>query len=287
MFATFSRSWELVKASYGVLKSDRDLMLFPLFSLIGMIVVIAVFFVPVLASGILETAADGGELTQGQTTASIIIGFLFYFVMYTVIIFSNVALVGAAMMRLRGENPTVRDGFRIASERITAILGYAAISATIGMILNAIRGNRDNFLAQIVSGFLAMAWNVITFLVIPILVIENVGPIEAIKRSGNLLKRTWGEQLTGSFSIGMISFLVTLAVVILVGGPIMILASATNSDIVMGLGIAVIVILVAGVSLFFSTLNGIFQAALYNYATEGTAGEFFDTSLVAGAFHTK
>src|SRR5690606_23304734 len=123
------------------------------------------------------------------------IAFLFYFVTYTVIIFSNVAIVGMAMMRLRGEDPTVKDGFRIASEHINAILGYAAISATVGMILNAIRGDEDNIVGQIVAGLIGTGWNLITFLVIPVLVIEGVGPIEGIKRSGSLLKSTWGENV--------------------------------------------------------------------------------------------
>ena len=119
MFETFGRSWQLVKASYQVLRSDRELMLFPLMSTIGVIVVTILFAIPLFGSGLLETVAtDGGDqLSQSQQIFGLVIAFLFYFVMYSVIIFSNVALVGAAMMRLRGEDPTVRDGFRIASAR--------------------------------------------------------------------------------------------------------------------------------------------------------------------------
>ncbi len=285
MFRSFSNSWQLVKASFAVLRSDRDLLMFPIISTIGTIIVSLVFFLPLSVSGLLEAVSSEEGLTQAQSIIGLILAFLFYFTMYTVVIFSNTALVGAAMMRLRGEDPTVADGMRIASERIGTILGYAAISATIGMILNAIR-DEDNFLSQIFAGFLEMAWNLITFLVIPVLVVENVGPIEAIKRSSNLLKRTWGENIAGTFSMGIISFLVGLAVVVVIGGPLLFIASAIG-DVALFLAVAIVVILVMAVALFFSAMNGVFQAALYNYATEGEPGEFFEREMVAGAFHHK
>lgn len=281
----FSRSWELVKASYEVLKQDKELVWFPVMSVIGTIIVSILFFVPLAGTGVLEAlASENGEMSTAQMVIGLVIAFAFYFVMYTIIIFSQVALIGAAMIRLQGGDPTVRDGFRIASERINAIMGYAAISATVGMILQAIRGDEDNFLGQIVAGLLGTAWNIITFLVIPVLVIEKVGPIDAIKRSTSLLKKTWGEQLIASGGIGLVGFLVTLAVMFLIGGPLLFVASALNSGVVMVIAVLIVVVIVMGVSLFFSTLSGIFQAALYRYATEGEAGEFFSEGTLAGAF---
>jgi hypothetical protein len=285
-FERISRSWELVKASYAVLRSDRELILFPILSTIGTIIVTIVFAIPLFASGLVQQLSEQSELTSGQSILGLILAFLFYFVMYTVVIFSNTALIGAALMRLRGENPTVRDGFRIASERIGPILGYAAISATVGVLLNMIR-DRENLLSQIVASFISVAWNLITFLVIPVLVIENVGPIEAIKRSGSLLKKTWGEQVVGGFSIGMIMFFITLAAVLLIGVPVVMLASATGSGLLLALGIGVVIIIVMGISLVGAALNGIFQAALYRYATEGEAGEFFEEELIRGAFQPR
>lgn len=287
MFERISRSWELVKASFNVLKSNRELMLFPLVSAIGVVIVMIAFTIPLLAAGIIQAIAGGdGDLSSGQSVLGLFMMFLFYFVMYTVIIFSNTALVGAAMMQLRGEKPTVRDGFRMASERMGPIMGYAAISATVGVILNMIR-DEENFLSQIIASIISVAWTVITFLVIPVLVMENVGPIEAIKRSGSLLRQTWGEQVVGTFAMGMIFGLITMAVIFLLGLPLMALLSATGSAALMFLGVAIIVIVVMAINLVGSALNGIFQAALYKYATEGEAGEFFPESMVAGAFQPK
>lgn len=287
MFERISRSWDLVKASYAVLRSDRELMIFPLISTIGVIMVTITFFIPLFATGLIDTIAEGDTMTSGQQVAGVVIAFLYYFVTYTVVIFANVALIGAAMIRMGGGDPTIKDGIRIASDHASAILGYAAISATVGMILQAIRGDEDNVVGQILASLMSTAWSLITFLVIPVLIVENVGPIEAIKRSGSLLKKTWGEQIVGGFAMGMISFLVMLLALVVVGGPVFLLVSATGSTALIALGIAVVVIVLATIGLFFSALNGIFQAALYKYATEGTAGAFFDDSLMSGAFRPK
>jgi hypothetical protein len=290
VFERLSKSWELVKASYGVVRSHRELLLYPLISMLATLVVMLVFAIPLFASGVVSAASSGDELTSGQSAISLVLAFLFYFAMYTVIIFCNTALVGASLRHMQGKPATLRDGFQIAGERINTILGYAAISATVGVILNAIRDD-DNFLSQILASIVSVAWNLITFLVIPVLVVENIGPIEAIKRSGSLLKRTWGEQVVGTFSISLVFGIITVLVVLVVGAPIVMLMAATGSAVLMVLGIVVVVFIVMAINLFWTTLNGVFQAALYRYATnditESEANEYFDESLLRNAFHPR
>ena len=108
----------------------------------------------------------------------------FYLAQYTVIFFCNTALVGAAMIRLDGGDPSVSDGFRIASERIGKIVAYAFISATVGMFFRWL--SEKGLLGRIVAGLIGVTWNIATYLVVPVLVVEDVGPIEAIKRSAAL-----------------------------------------------------------------------------------------------------
>lgn len=291
MFESFGRSWNLIKQSWNVLQANRSLLVFPLVSFIATIVITILFAIPMAIIGL----SDGGATTTGDDGISIpmlIVLFLFYLVTYTAVIFSNSALIGAAMMYMRGEQPTVADGFRIASERFGKIFGYAAIAATVGLILNLLRNNdSDNMVMRIIgvilSGVLSVAWNLITFLVIPVLVMENLGPIEAIKRSGSLLRQTWGEQIAGSFSIGGIFFLISLGIALVLGVPLFALASAANTAALWILAVAVIILVFVGVSLVGGAVNGIFQAALYRYATEGTAGEFFSEDVVRGAFRPK
>ncbi len=279
MFDRFNRSIALVKASWTVLRSDKELLVFPAVSFALTVLVTIGFFIPFSLTGSLERVADGRV-----DAVAVVLGFLYYLVTYTVIIFCNTALVGAAMIRLDGGDPTLRDGFRIASSRLPAIVGYAAISATVGMVLRAI-SERGGIVGQIVAGLIGVAWGVITFLVIPVLVVEGVGPVAAIKRSGSLLRQTWGEQIVGNVGIGLVfgllSFVVILVGVALTG------ALATIAPPLGIAGIVMTVLAVAAIALVGAALSGIFMASVYRYTTRGDGGALFPVATLQQAFRPK
>lgn len=280
MFSRLSNSWELVKASYSVLRADKELIVFPIVSMVGTIIVMLTFAIPLALAGFFDSA------TNRFGVAHAIVLFVFYAVMYTVVIFCNSALVGAAMIRLRGGDPTLRDGFKIAFDHIGPIVGYALISATVGLVLRTI-AERGKTVGRIASSLLGMAWGVVTFLVVPILVSENIGPVEAIQRSTAMLKKTWGEQIIGNFSISMVFGLLSLLVVLVLGIPVLGLALATKSVVIIVLGVALIVLAVIAVSLVGSALSGIYTAAVYRYAVEGQVSSQFSPELIQGAFKAK
>lgn len=281
MFARISNSWDLVKASAAVLRSDKELILFPLVSFVASVIITITFAVPMGLAGVFDDATSGGHLGP----AGIAIAFLFYFVMYSVVIFTNTALVGATLIRLRGGDPTLRDGYDIAMSHLPQIVGYAAISATVGVILRAI-SERSGLVGRIVSSLIGFAWNLATFLVVPILVVENIGPVEAIKRSSSLLKRTWGEQIVGNVSIGLIFGLLGIAVT-LVSVPVIVAAASAGSVFVVVLLSGMLGAVLVGIGLISSALNGIYVAALYRYAVEGEISNQFGPELIASAFRRK
>jgi hypothetical protein len=286
MFQAFSRSWQLIKASYRVLRSDPELLVLPAVSMVAVVILSIAFFWPAYSTGLLDGLIDEDTRTAGSAAVGIALLFLFYLVMYTIVIYSNVALVGAAMMRLRGEDPSVRDGLRIANTHLGQIVGYAALSATVGVILSMLR-DRDNIIGRIIAGLVDIAWSVVTFLVVPVLVIENIGPIEAIKRSTGLLRRTWGEQIVANAGVGLVMGLITFALILFIGGPLLLIGITSNTVALVVVAIAVIVLMATLMGVLGSALNGVFQAALYNYATTGNAGPGFDEGLVVSAFKPK
>jgi hypothetical protein len=275
MFDRFSRSWELARASAAVLRSDKELMLFPIISGLLTLVVLATFLLPVWA---LRMFSDGFNLFGA------IVVFAFYFCQYAVILFCNCALVGAAMIRLDGGDPTLADGFNAAKARLPAILGYAAIAATVGLFLKRMKDD-DNFLVRILGSGLGAAWTLATFLVVPVLVSRNVGPVEALKQSAGLLKRTWGENAIGNVGIGMVFGFISVGIV-LVGGLLAYLAAQVSLLLAIAVGVVfVIALLLLGV--YQAALSGIYSAALYRYATQGEAPAAFNGLQLEHAFQPK
>lgn len=283
--------WELSKQSWAALRANPQLLMFPVISMIGMIVVTILFFIPISATGIFQALTQEGTVTNevAGVVATVVL-FLYYVVAYTVVIFSNTALVGAAMKLMRGEPATVSDGIAIASSRLGKIIVYAIISATIGMLARGIRdAGRDSknpilaILAAIIGGLLQGAWNLLVFFAIPVLVVENVGVVDSLKRSFELFKRTWGEHFTGSTAIGGITCLAYIAVFI-IGGLLIFLAVSTQSVALIIGAVVLVVLAIVLLGLLQGAVNGIFQASLYNYATTGEAGPFIDTALAREAF---
>lgn len=277
MAGSFANSWSLVKASARVLGQDRELLVFPLLSGLATLLVAATFIVPIALVG-------GGAWFTGDETSYLawVVGFLFYLVQYTVVFFFNSALVGAALIRLEGGDPTIGDGMSIALDRMAAILGYAVIAATVGMLLRAI-SERVGFVGRIVAGVIGLGWTLATYLAVPVLVSKDISPLDAVKESAGLFRRTWGEQVVASVGMGWAFFLMGVSWTVVAGGVIVGLVALGAGGVLLLPAIVVAVLGYILLGLVASALQGIYTAALYRHASGGhVAG--FDTTALTGAF---
>lgn len=266
MFANIGHTFSLIRQSWQVLMQDRKLVLFPIMGGVALLAVIAVFAGIAASTGSLDrldTASAGGQTEA--TPADLVLSLLLLVATYSVVMFFNAALIATAMERLRGRPATIGYGLSKASSHIPAILGWAIIAATVGLILNAIRERTDGFLGQIAVAIAGGVWAYMTFFVVPVLIVEGLGPIAAIKRSGSLLKETWGNQVTANFSFTLIYIVVAL---------VAFLPAALLFSISPILGITLGVALVALAIGIVQALEGIFKAALYDFATGSTPRGF-------------
>ncbi|MDE4908051.1 DUF6159 family protein [Methanogenium marinum] len=251
------------------------MLLFPILSGVVTLLVVATFLLPLFFSGLLAETYSGGSILL------YVLLFLFYVVSYFIVIYFNTALVSCALMRLDGRDPTFMDGIHAASARIGKILSWTLIAATVGLILRLIRGDGDNFLVSLASALLGAAWSLATFFVIPVILVDDVGGFAAIERSWSLFKKTWGETVIGSASLGLI---LIPAFVLLLGGIIVIIVGLFEIGVVI-VGVSLLLLVVSAV--LYGALQGIFVAIMYRYATTGMVPDVIDRSLVEGAFVPK
>lgn len=272
----FSRGFQLFKETFGILKKDRDLLLFPVISGVVTLLVVATFFPPLLFSGVLS----GMDTSAGSPLVYVLL-FAFYSVSYFIVMYFNTALVSCALMRLDGRDSTFMDGIHAASARIGKILSWTLVAATVGLILRLIRGDGNNILVSLASALLGAAWSLATFFVIPVIVVDDLGGFAAIERSWNLFKSTWGETVIGSVSLGLV-FIPGL--LLFLGGVLVLVVGLVET----GLLICVAAMLLWVVSaILYGALQGIFVAIMYRYATTGEVPDAIDRSLVEGVFVQK
>ena len=279
MFRRIGYTWHLMGASLDVLKRDKELMLFPLISGIACLLVMASFVAPIfLRPGFMDFPDQNATLEQ-QVFFYLYL-FAFYFCNYFVIVFFNTSIIACAVLRFEGHDPTVGDGLRASFGRLPQIAGWAALSATVGLVLRIIE-NYSEKVGQVVAGLLGLAWTIVSFLAVPVLVIEKKGPFAALAESTKLLKKTWGEQLVGAWSFGGIFFLLGIPAWLALIGGIALLASDHATLGIALIALAVIYLIV--LSLVQSCLQTIFQTALYLYTRDGRAPEGFSAEMLGGA----
>jgi Family of unknown function (DUF6159) len=285
MFDRISNGMALARSSWAVLIKDKHLILFPVVSGILFLIVLASFAIPM---AVLVDWTKFDQQMQANNNKPPVwiyaVSFAFYFCTYFVIIFCNSALISCAMLRFNGQEPSLGDGFRMAMARLPQIFAWAVVSATVGVLLKVIE-NAHEKVGYYISMLLGTAWSIMTFFVVPVLVVEKTGPFEAVSRSVSLLKRTWGEALVGRLGLGFFLLLLFIPVALFFVGGILALASGAVPA-----GIALIVVGVIGLlihSAIASALNTILLAALYQYAAEDRVPDEFDRATFAGAFQPK
>jgi hypothetical protein len=262
----FSRSWQLMKTSLGVLRKDKEIMIFPMLSFVACATILVSFFV-----GFWFVGLPSLDSTPWVWIIAII---FIYLILFFIVIFFNTAIIACANIRLNGGDPTVSDGLRIASQNIGPILIWALISATIGMILQVIR-EKAGWAGRLIAGIIGIAWTYVTFFIIPVLIFEKKGIASSIRRSASLFKQTWGETIIGTFGFGIIFVALALLGIL----PIVLgfcIGSATG--VIVGFIIAFFYWAVIGV--VASATNGIYVAAMYQYATKKQLPSEFDASLI-------
>ncbi len=271
---------ELAKVSWRVLMKDRELLWLPVMSMVASLILLAVLAIPsfaMLDSGTVDPVT--GE--QAFNPAIAVLGIIGLMGLSIIAVFFNGALVAGAYERMSGGDPTVSSSVSKASRHIGGLVPWAIATATVGLILQAIR-ERAGFLGNIVTSIAGAAWELVTFLVVPAIIIDDLGAVDGVKRSGSLLKQTWGENIAARVGFGLLGFAAALPLIVVVG---LFVASGVTVMIVLGVIIAVVGIVL--LSAVLTSLNAIFQTALYLYATTGQVPSDFAGTNLSNTFTQK
>lgn len=259
----FARGISLVKASFTLLRHDPSLLWLPIASVGSILVFAALIFGPALAFGIKTT----------DTVEIIVLLGVLYFIASCITIFFNASMIAAATDRLAGGPGRASEGVRVAWSHVGKLVAWALVVASVGLLVRAVEVRFG--LAAIMARLFGAAWTVLTFFVVPVLVFQDVGPIEAMKRSGGLFRQRWGEQFIGNGAIG---FLMVIAVVI------SIFVAVVLGTVYLPLGLIFTVIAFTLLVSVGSAVSAIFNAALYRYAVSGGVSAPFRDEHFSGAF---
>ncbi|MFO1312585.1 MAG: DUF6159 family protein [Burkholderiales bacterium] len=267
-------TWRLMKDAWGVLMRDKELLVFPVVSGLATFLVLVTFIVPFIGA-----AALGGGRATGP--AMYVVLFCYYVCNFFVIIYFNAALVAHVVARLRGGDPTLGQSFAAATSCLPQIALWAVIASTVGVVLKWL-SDRAGFLGRIAVSLIGVAWALVTYFVVPILVIERKGALDAVGESKDLLVKTWGQQIASAVGYGLIGFLLSIPAYIVIVFAI-VAGAAAHSFAAFGTLFTVAVLYIVALGIVLSALRAIFGAVLYVFARTGEAPAGFDASVLRGA----
>ncbi len=261
--------WELAKASIGVIRQDGALSALTILGGLAALGIGLALWIPAALF-----------YSDDQNVLAGVLAVIGAYVSTAMGVFFAVALAAATADVLDGRDATVGAGVAAAGRRLGPILGWAFVLTTVNLLLRMLR-DRGGIAGAILAGVGEAAWSVITFLVVPIIALEGLGPTAALSRSTSLFKQRWGEQLTGRAAVGLAFFVFgTLPAAALIG-----IGIALESPF--GYFLAAIGVVVGIASLVLGqTASAVFSVALYRYAAGSGSTGPFPTSDLSRAVET-
>lgn len=259
-----SSGWHLAKRALATVRDEPALIGL---TVIGMLVVGVIALAFGIPAGILWE--------HDSEVAAVVLGVIGAYGATFFGIYFSVAVAACAARAFDGQDATVGSGMAAAGKRLGPISLWALMALTVNLLIAFIR-ERAGFAGAILGGLAGVAWNLATFLVIPVIAFEGVGPIDALKRSASIFRKRWGEQITGEVAVGGLIFLLGFVPAIL-----LVLLGAWGASgglqwalIAIGIAIGVVAVVLA------RTVTTVFAVALYRYGAEqGATGRFAPEDL--------
>ncbi|MCD6414227.1 MAG: hypothetical protein J7L23_01205 [Candidatus Diapherotrites archaeon] len=284
MFETFSRSWDIMKITLSVVKKDKEILIFPILSVIFSIIFFVLMVVPFFMVGLLEAIG----LDKLSLVVYFAVIFLLYFGVSFIATFFNVGVVYIAKRRFEGGDASFGEALSFCFSKVHLIVVWSLVSATVGLVLRMIesaggkKGNAGRIISGIISSIIGMVWSIITIFVVPAMVFNDVGPFKAIKLSIDTIKKTWGESLIRHYGLGFAQAVVIVPIVLFCIA-LAVVGSAIN-PLFSIVAILLLVGLMIPVGVFFSALNTVFNTALFWYATTGQVPAEYPPETLQNAF---
>ncbi|SDK38458.1 DUF6159 family protein [Natronorubrum texcoconense] len=276
VFARFRTGFQIAKASFGVLRREKWLLVFPLLYGLtwtaGLALLLVGLFVALIGVGFgLGTVDQVASVSDGTVdgvaqVAMLALSFLVLFVATAVATFFSAALVHSVGSLFHGESTSLRAGFAGAWESRRTILAWGVVGAVIGLIFQALE-SQEGWGAQIVRAIAGAAWFMMTFFIVPVIVFQNGGVRESLRDSVSLFRETWGEAGGVSLGVGLVTVtLGALVVAVGIGAPLLLIA---NPGSVLVYTVVPTVLLLGALVVVHIAATAIAKTALYQYATDG------------------
>jgi hypothetical protein len=258
-----------VASAWSALREDRELLALPVIGGLATLLAVA----PLVLVALIPSDGSPGQVALGIAALLVaaIVGTFF-----------AVALASGAHARMNGGDPDIRSCLKVAWNRKRAVVGWALLSTTVGIVLRVIE-DRVRGVGTLIRVFGDVAWTLASFFALPIIAANDVGPIEALKLSASTFKQRWNSAVRVQLRLGLYTVVLFIGVII----SVLAIVAAAHASLALGLLVGLVLggaCLVA--ALVLNALGAYARVALYRYAA-GLPTPGFSPVLLAASVRTK
>lgn len=272
-FTRMRAGWGMARSVRVLVAGDRGLMIYPIISGIIGVILFALTFA-------------GSYLIpyQAPMTWKIVAGMI---VAYLLTAFVSTYFLVAMLIAFKSYEGGERIGMGDALSRTRPygirILEWAIFYTVIVMLLRAVESRFRGISQILIAGAGSLGITVATFFAVPAILEKKVGPLDAVRESLGVIRRTVGPIFGGVAYIDLYTLMFTVSgfLIAAVGG--ILVPSLVLKLTFVATGVALIVI---GLVLNFTYFN-IFKLILYDYYNGATLPEGFDESMLQSAIKRK
>jgi len=202
-FDSVSRAFTFIGASMRMVFRDKDLILPSLLSILANGAFLGLVVLILWSTGSLEAALSDDE---SGGVAEAIVGAVVIFGSYLITYFFMAMTVHLVHVHLKGEDAQVGRAFADALKNAHAILALALVSTLVAIVTNAMRGRRgERGIGDLVAGIIERLWTVATFLLLPIIILEDRGLRRALGRARDIHRRGLIGIAVGEIGVGLVA----------------------------------------------------------------------------------
>jgi hypothetical protein len=173
---SFKKGWAFMKAAFAMARANRKLLAPSVYQ----VLISVLYFVGWVAALI---AIDPAWSDGTWTVVSLIAVFGSFLIFY----FFCGMTVNMVDVHLKGGTPSLGEGARDAGKNFVAIVFLALVSTVIEAFARAARNN-DSIVGKIVAAIVETIWTMLSFLLLPAIIIEDASFGTAMRRVRQLHK---------------------------------------------------------------------------------------------------
>ncbi len=267
-FDSLSRGWIFLRESFVMAFRDKDLFLPSLFSVLANLVLLGGLGLILYLTGNLEPLLEDEGISPLGWVILIVMAFVGYLVTY----FFTGMTVHLVDVHLRGKDAQLGSAFADCVRNIGGITALALVSLAVALLASAIRGNRRRGLRDAAADVVERAWLAVTYLLLPIMILEDVPFTKSVERARSLHRHNLVQIVVGELGLMLTSRIISVIMTIIGIGIAVVAYFIAPPLLPVGIGIALLLFVLAAA--FVAYVRTAFYTCLYLWAAAmETVGE--------------